>query len=203
MPDSVEQDLDSVGSCWKKDTRSLEGRLEIRIRPLEKKQLEDGEGKLLVSFKGRLNPNIRIVSMVAISLTLYGGGCVFIVLIAQLLGSLVGAAGFHLSLCVWMVIVAAGLTPLTWMGTPKDFWPIAVGALISTVLACILVIVNCIMTGTQLEEKVFPTPTADGTFKGRCFLETFLSTLSVSLQPLDQSCLLLPELQHFQPFRQT
>jgi len=107
----------------------------------------------------------RIVSMIAISLTLYGGGCVFIVLIAQLLGSLVGAAGFHLSLCVWMVIVAAGLTPLTWMGTPKDFWPIAVGALISTVLACILVIVNCIMTGTQLEEKVFPTPTADGTFK--------------------------------------
>jgi len=46
----------------------------------------------------------RIVSMVAISLTLYGGGCVFIVLIAQLLGSLVSAAGFDLSLCVWMCL---------------------------------------------------------------------------------------------------
>ena len=104
--------------------------------------------------------------MVAISLTLYGGGCVFIVLIAQLLGSLIAAAGFQLSLCVWMVIVAACLTPLTWMGTPKDFWPIAVGALITTAFACLLVIITCIMDGSMLEEKVFPAPTADGTFKG-------------------------------------
>ena len=69
----------------------------------------------------------RVVSMVAIALTLYGGCCVFIVLISQLLGSLVAAAGLHLTLCSWMVIVATGLTPLTWMGTPKDFWGIAVG----------------------------------------------------------------------------
>jgi len=107
----------------------------------------------------------RIVSMVAISLTLYGGGCVFIVLIAQLLGSLVSAAGFDLSLCVWMVIVAASLTPLTWMGTPKDFWPIAVGALITTCIACLLVIITCVTDGTKLEVKVFPAPTADGIFK--------------------------------------
>merc|ERR1739838_973393 len=107
----------------------------------------------------------RIVSMIAISLTLYGGGCVFIVLIAQLLGSLVSAAGYSMSLCVWMVIVAAMLTPMTWMGTPKDFWPIAVGALITTCLACLLVIVTCILDGNQLEEKVFPAPTADGMFK--------------------------------------
>ena len=90
----------------------------------------------------------------------------FIVLIAQLLGSLIAAAGFQLSLCVWMVIVAACLTPLTWMGTPKDFWPIAVGALITTAFACLLVIITCIMDGSMLEEKVFPAPTADGTFKG-------------------------------------
>jgi len=103
---------------------------------------------------------------VAISLTLYGGGCVFIVLIAQLLGSLVSAAGFHMSTCLWMTIVAAGLTPLTWAGTPKDFWPIAVGALITTVLACILIIVNLVMTGTaSTEVKVFPAPTPVGTFK--------------------------------------
>ena len=109
--------------------------------------------------------------MIAISLTLYGGGCVFIVLIAQLLGSLIGSAGFSLSLCVWMVIVAVCLTPLTWMGTPKDFWPIAVGALITTCLACLLVIITCVLDGTQIEEKVFPTPTYHGTFKGT--IETF------------------------------
>ena len=105
--------------------------------------------------------------MVAISLTLYGGGCVFIVLIAQLLGSLIAAAGFQLSLCVWMVIVAAGLTPLTWMGTPKDFWPIAVGALITTCVACLLVIITCVLDGNKLEAKNFPAPTYDGLFKGK------------------------------------
>ena len=101
----------------------------------------------------------------------------FIVLIAQLLGSLASAAGFQLSLCVWMVIVAAGLTPLTWMGTPKDFWPIAVGALITTCIACILVIVTCVLDGTQIETKVFPAPTYDGLFKGMnaFFLQKFVN----------------------------
>ena len=41
------------------------------------------------------------------------------VLTVQLLGSLVSAVGLNLSVCVWMVIVAASLTPLTWLGTPK------------------------------------------------------------------------------------
>jgi len=107
----------------------------------------------------------RIASLVAISLTLYGGGCVFIVLISQLLGSLLAAAGLELSLCMWMVIVAVCLTPLTWMGTPKDFWPIAVGALITTCVACLLVIITCILDGNKLEEKSFPAPTYDGLFK--------------------------------------
>ena len=108
----------------------------------------------------------RIVSVVCITLTLYGGGCVFIVLISQLLQSLFLAAGFKLSLCIWMVIVAGGLTPLTWMGTPKDFWPIAVGALITTMIACLLIVVTCIMDGTKLPDKKFPSPSADGFFKG-------------------------------------
>jgi len=107
----------------------------------------------------------RIVSLVAISFTLYGGGCVFIVLIAQLFGSLMSAAGVHLSLCVWMLIVAAVLTPLTWLGTPKDFWQMAVGALVTTVAACVLIIVNVVMKGQDLEAPVYPAPSAVGFFK--------------------------------------
>merc|ERR1711990_303327 len=108
----------------------------------------------------------RILSVVCITLTLYGGGCVFIVLISQLLRSLCAAAGFELSLCVWMVIVAGGLTPLTWMGTPKDFWPIAVGALISTIIACLLIVINCILSRSQQEELPnYPAPTSEGFFK--------------------------------------
>ena len=60
-----------------------------------------------------------MTSLLAIALTLYGGCCVFIVLISQLLGSLVSDLGLQLDLCSWMVVVAVGLTPLTWLGTPK------------------------------------------------------------------------------------
>lgn len=63
------------------------------------------------------------MSLVCISLTLYGAGCVFIVLIAQLFSSMLSQWWEHgIDLCMWMVIVALFLTPLTWMGTPKDFW---------------------------------------------------------------------------------
>ena len=66
-----------------------------------------------------------------------------------------------------MVIVAAMLIPLTWAGTPKDFWPIAVGALITTVVACILIIVSCVLGGMKLETVEFPAPTFEGSFKGK------------------------------------
>ena len=108
----------------------------------------------------------RVISMAAIALTLYGGCCVFIVLIAELLGSLVASIGLHLSLCSWMVIVACGLTPLTWMGTPKDFWGIAVGALLSTMAACTLVVINCVMQGLTMEVDVnYPQPSIQGSFE--------------------------------------
>ena len=66
-----------------------------------------------------------MLSLVCISLTLYGGGCVFIVLIADLFRSIFTTwADINFTLCLWMVFVAAILTPLTWMGTPKDFWSV-------------------------------------------------------------------------------
>ena len=110
----------------------------------------------------------RVVSTLAIALTLYGGCCVFLVLISQLLGSLIyQSCGVQLSLCVWMVIVAALVTPLTWLGTPKDFWGIAVGALLSTMAACVLIIVNCIIYGLAMDDVTFPDPSVHGSFQGK------------------------------------
>ena len=40
------------------------------------------------------------------------------------------------------------------------------GALITTCVACVLIIINCILTGNQLEERVYPPPTMEGCFKG-------------------------------------
>jgi len=107
----------------------------------------------------------RVLSVFSITLTLYGGGCVFIVLISQMLMSLMSGVGLQLSLCQWMVVTATCLTPLTWMGSPKDFWPIAVGALITTCVACILIVIKCILLGTEMETITYPPPSAEGFFK--------------------------------------
>ena len=40
------------------------------------------------------------------------------------------------------MIIAACLAPLCWFGSPADFWFIAVGALISTVVGCVLVLIQ-------------------------------------------------------------
>ena len=147
--------------------RNLDYRMEKEVRYEEfRGQVRDPYPAIGEKAVGRWG---RIASVVSITLTLYGGGCVFIVLISQLTGSLMAGAGLHLDLCTWMVIVAAGLTPLTWMGTPKDFWPIAVGALITTIIACILIIINCVLAGEELEARVYPAPTANGFFKGSYF----------------------------------
>lgn len=65
----------------------------------------------------------RVCTTLCVCITLYGTSCVFIALISQMLGSFLSATvGFDLSICKWMVIVAAVMLPLTWFGTPKDFW---------------------------------------------------------------------------------
>ena len=70
-----------------------------------------------------------------------------------------------------MVLVAVGLTPLTWMGTPKDFWLIAVGALVTTVTACTLIVVeSCIHGITTTDEIEFKPATLDGCFKGKVII---------------------------------
>ena len=72
-----------------------------------------------------------------------------------------------------MPIVAAGLIPLTWLGTPKDFWQIAVGALLSTVAACTGIIIQGLIDHhvpdnhkvLSKNEVTYPDPTFKGSIK--------------------------------------
>jgi len=117
----------------------------------------------------------RILCTVCICLTLYGAGCVFIVLIAECFKSLMFGVGADLNICNWMLIVAAALIPLTWLGSPKDFWPIAVGALLTTVTACVLILIQSLLdhreytTSTldspEAKEVQYPLPTFEGWVK--------------------------------------
>ncbi|GBN01106.1 hypothetical protein AVEN_91218-1 [Araneus ventricosus] len=74
-----------------------------------------------------------------IDVNLFGVAIVFLLLSSQLIASV--AKQFGISFCYWIIILAAVLCPLTWLGTPDDFWPAAVLALVTTIVACIMLIV--------------------------------------------------------------
>ena len=66
-----------------------------------------------------------MVAIAGMIVALWGGSTVFLSLIAGMFNSVLSNVdGFELGYknCVWMVIVCAFLIPLTWLGTPKDFW---------------------------------------------------------------------------------
>ena len=59
---------------------------------------------------------------------------------------------------VWLVICASILIPLTWFGTPKDFWGIAVGAAGTTAIASMLITIKCGLVASKAEEPVRQPP---------------------------------------------
>lgn len=60
-----------------------------------------------------------ILSTVCVIVTMYGATIVYIVLIAEFIFNLTDNT---LTMCMWMMITAGILTPVTWLGAPKDFW---------------------------------------------------------------------------------
>jgi len=89
-----------------------------------------------------VGPIGRHVVSVCVAITLYGSCCVVIVLMGGFLQNIFEYFDVKLTICVWMIIVAAVMTPLCWFGTPADFWFIAVGALVSTVVGCGIIMVK-------------------------------------------------------------
>ncbi|XP_071941763.1 uncharacterized protein [Antedon mediterranea] len=103
------------------------------------------------------NPGKYIVSF-CVLFTLFGVSTVFLLIASENIQSLFTGG---ISFCAWLPIIAAVLCPFTWLGTPKDFWPIAVGAMSATVLACLLMFVQILM-----DIKINPEPQhSNTTFK--------------------------------------
>ncbi|XP_061176317.1 LOW QUALITY PROTEIN: uncharacterized protein LOC133185231 [Saccostrea echinata] len=85
----------------------------------------------------------RYVVSFSINFTMFGVAVVFLLLAAENIEDLIEDwTDTDLSFCIWLVILAACICPLTWLGTPVDFWPVALGATLATAIACILLIVK-------------------------------------------------------------
>ena len=67
-------------------------------------------------------PKVRLLVSFCVSVTLLGTACVILVLLGSFLHNIFLTFNIGLSGCAWQVILAALLTPVCWLGTPKDFW---------------------------------------------------------------------------------
>ncbi|BFZ10134.1 hypothetical protein BsWGS_13173 [Bradybaena similaris] len=106
----------------------------------------------------------RLVVSCSINVTLFGVAVVFLLLASENLQNMVKNAGKDISFCYWLIIVAGALCPVSWLGTPKDFWPIAVGAVVSTSIACCLILANIVRDGQKLNPATYPQLEFDSFF---------------------------------------
>lgn len=89
--------------------------------------------------------------------TLFGVATVFLLLASQLIGSL--AEKWGISFCYWVLILAVILCPIMWLGTPEDFWPAAILALVTTFVACILLFVALLKADNEPAKVEYAPPT--------------------------------------------
>ena len=69
-----------------------------------------------------LSITFRVVVALTIDITLIGVATVFLLIACQNVESLLNGIGVKVSFCYWLLVITAGLIPLSWLGTPKDIW---------------------------------------------------------------------------------
>ncbi|XP_071531714.1 uncharacterized protein [Panulirus ornatus] len=97
----------------------------------------------------------RRITMLCVAITLVGGTTVFLILLASFMAALVT----QLSTCQWVLVCGAVLMPCTWLGTPKDFWQASVLAVVSTVLACVVIFVEVLIEQPKHPNPFYQNPT--------------------------------------------
>ncbi|XP_046390882.1 amino acid transporter AVT1B-like [Ischnura elegans] len=77
----------------------------------------------------------RLVST-CIQITLFGAGTVYLLLASNIAQDMMQSVMPNISFCLYLILIAGVLCPAMWLGSPKDFWAVGIGALLTTALAC-------------------------------------------------------------------
>ena len=76
----------------------------------------------------------------SLDLTSFGASTVFLLLTSDVIKTLTESF-IHISTCLWVLIIGAILTPMTYLGSPQDFKPVAFLATLGTVFGTALLFV--------------------------------------------------------------
>jgi solute carrier family 32 (vesicular inhibitory amino acid transporter) len=75
-------------------------------------------------------------------------------------------SSFAFHFCDWTIAITLLMIPASMFGTPKDFWPVALGATVTTGIACIFMTV-------QVARQLPDTPAAQAELTFKSFFEAF------------------------------
>jgi solute carrier family 32 (vesicular inhibitory amino acid transporter) len=117
-----------LSSCW---TMLLEKNEELR------EGVRDPFPVIAYEAAGKLG---RRIVEVAVYIQLFGVSVIFLLIAAANIHSLL--SNIVIQFCDWTIIIAILMCPVSMLGTPKDFWPIAVGAAIFTAIACLFIFIQ-------------------------------------------------------------
>nr|XP_039263709.1 amino acid transporter AVT1D-like isoform X2 [Styela clava] len=97
--------------------------------------------------------------------SLFGGGTVFLLLISDNTTNLLQSmGGIRFYPCYMMMIVFCILTPLSWIGTPKDFWYAGLIAAATTTIGALLIVAGIVQDAPEHVDSYRPEPTASSFF---------------------------------------
>lgn len=97
----------------------------------------------------------RYLVLVVSYLQLFGVAVIFILIAGHNFRSVLETLIPSLHFCDWTIILIVLMSPIAMLGTPKDFWPIAVGAMIFTAVACLLIFIK------SMRQITTPLPSTD------------------------------------------
>lgn len=86
-----------------------------------------------------------------VQITLFGAGVVYLLLASQMFQELLEPFIPNVTYCSWFLLFALMITPPMWLGSPKDFLIVGVGALLTTAIACILIFSQIVIDGIHTD----------------------------------------------------
>ncbi|XP_014248176.1 amino acid transporter AVT1A-like isoform X2 [Cimex lectularius] len=103
----------------------------------------------------------------SIQITLFGIGIVYLLLASQIIQDLLRPFLHQLTFCTLFIIFSLLITPPMWLGSPKDFWFVGLGAVLTTALSCVFIFIQMVKDGLGHDFRVSHRP--------KSFFEFFIS----------------------------
>lgn len=104
----------------------------------------------------------KVVTTITLIIQMAGGAICFLLISSELIWTIIDMYKVPTLMDIkfgeWILIVGVILIPLSWLGSPADFWPIAVIAMSSTAVASIMVSI-LIVTSDHSEAVPRSSPT--------------------------------------------